>query len=109
MRKWLSALSSIASLAVVPATPVVASAAPTSCTDYEVCNCEVPCDEVCYMGTIGHRFPSTCGQDGYWCSERTTCNGVADRASATQETQSQQDASGDVCTEPVQQASTAKS
>ncbi|WP_272491304.1 hypothetical protein [Corallococcus exercitus] len=39
----------------------------------------------------------------------TTCNGVADRGAVTQESQAQQDASGDVCTEPDPQASTAKS
>ncbi|NOK31924.1 hypothetical protein HMI49_01740 [Corallococcus exercitus] len=105
----MNPLGGIASLAAVLFTPVMASAAPPSCTDEAVCNCDVPCDELCYMGTIGHRFPSTCGQDGQWCYEMTTCNGVADRGAVTQESQAQQDASGDVCTEPDPQASTAKS
>ena len=108
MRKWMNQIGGVFSFVVALFVSLTAYAAPPQCTDEVVCNCTTSCDKVCYVGPLGARVQSTCGQEGLWCSEMTICGGNANSASLIEEAQAQQEASLDVCAEQVPQATPSK-
>ncbi|QSQ25509.1 hypothetical protein JY651_11490 [Pyxidicoccus parkwayensis] len=95
MRKLLTQLGAGLGLIFAVGGPSTALAYPPQCMDIYVCDCLTPCDSPCYQGT--HR--TTCGNAYELCEDN--CRGSDTQASVSQEQQSQaqQDAEQDVCTE----------